>query len=341
MKEAAFLEGSARGTFFLQKEGSPRNTHTMFESFLAQLSRYETVILHRHKNPDGDALGSQIGLKHLITENYPKKRVYMVGDVAGRYAFMDDSVMDETPDETYCDALAVILDTSAKELISDERYTLAKATARIDHHIFCEKIAETEVTDSSFESCCGLITALAMEAGWKMTPLAAKSLFTGMVTDSGRFRYDAVNARTFRLASYLMEQPIDTNEIYGNLYAADFDQVLLRARYALKIRFTEHHVAYVYAARDDVRELGADTFTISRGLVNVMADIRGVHIWVNFTEDEKGVLCELRSDRTNINPVAVAFGGGGHQKASGATVADRETAMQMLDALDKLAEETC
>ncbi len=313
----------------------------MFESFLAQLSRYETIILHRHKNPDGDALGSQIGLKHLIAENYPEKKVYMVGDRAGRYAFMDDSVMDETPDEAYRDALAVILDTSAKALISDERYTLAKATARIDHHIFCEKIAETEVTDSGFESCCGLITALAMEAGWKMTPLAAKSLFTGMVTDSGRFRYDAVNARTFRLASYLMEQPIDTNEIYGNLYAADFDQVLLRARYALKIRFTEHHVAYVYAARDDVRALGADTFTVSRGMVNVMADIRGVHIWVNFTEDEKGVLCELRSDRTNINPVAVAFGGGGHQKASGATVADRETAMQMLDALDKLAEETC
>ena len=313
----------------------------MFEFFLAQLSRYETVILHRHKNPDGDALGSQIGLKHLITENYPEKKVYMVGDRAGRYAFMDDSVMDETPDEAYRDALAVILDTSAKALISDERYTLAKATARIDHHIFCEKIAETEVTDSSFESCCGLITALAMEAGWKMTPLAAKSLFTGMVTDSGRFRYDAVNARTFRLASYLMEQPIDTNEIYGNLYAVDFDQVLMRARYALKIRFTAHHVAYVYATRDDVRALGADTFTVSRGMVNVMADIRGVHIWVNFTEDEKGVLCELRSDRANINPVAVAFGGGGHQKASGATVADRETAIQMLDALDKLAEETC
>ena len=51
------------------------------------------------------------------------------------------------------------------------------------------------------------------------------------------------------------------------------------------------------------------------------------------------MLCELRSDRVNINPIAVLFGGGGHQKASGATVADRETAMEMLESLDKLAEE--
>lgn len=340
-ERSGFLRGEREGNLLSPERKLPSQNNKMFESFLDQISRHETIILHRHKNPDGDALGSQIGLKHLIAENYPGKKVYMVGDAAGRYAFMDDSVMDETPDEAYCGALAVILDTSAKALISDGRYTLAEETARIDHHIFCEKIAETEVTDSSFESCCGLIALLAMEAGWTMTPLAAKSLFTGMVTDSGRFRYDAVNARTFRLASYLMEQPIDTNEIYSNLYAIDFEQVQLRARYALKIRFTEHRVAYVYATRDDVRELGADTFTISRGMVNVMADIRGVHIWVNFTEDEKGVLCELRSDRANINPVAVAFGGGGHQKASGATVPDRKTAMRMLEALDRLAEETC
>ena len=71
-------------------------------------------------------------------------------------------------------------------------------------------------------------------------------------------------------------------------------------------------------------------------MVNTMADIKGVDIWVNFTETEKGVLCELRSDKYNINPIAVKYGGGGHDKASGATVADRETAMAMLKDLDSL-----
>ncbi|MBP3702000.1 MAG: DHH family phosphoesterase, partial [Lachnospiraceae bacterium] len=154
----------------------------MFEKILEEIRQASRIIIHRHNNPDGDALGSQIGLKHIIRENFPDKEVYMVGDAAGRYAFMEDSQMDQIPDACYEGALAIVLDTSARALISDERYPLAARTARIDHHIFCEEIAQVEVIDNSYESCCGLIAQFAMEGGLRLTPLAAKSLYTGMVT---------------------------------------------------------------------------------------------------------------------------------------------------------------
>lgn len=311
----------------------------MFENVIKEIWAYDRIIIHRHSKPDGDALGSQIGLKHILKENFPEKQVLAVGDSAGRYGFMDDSVMDTVADGDYAGALAVILDTSAKSLISDDRYTLAEKTVRIDHHIFCETIADVEVTDTSYESCCGLIAAFAMECGLRLTPIAAKSLFTGMVTDSGRFRYAATSARTFRLAAFLMEQPFDINDIYRNLYADDFSMIRLRAQFVLKVKFTEHSVAYIYTDREQMQALDADTFTISRGMVNTMSDIRGVDIWVNFTETEAGVLCELRSGRYNINPVAVKYGGGGHAKASGATVKTREEAMRMLADLDAMAGE--
>ena len=292
----------------------------MFELIRDAIAAHQTIILHRHTNPDGDALGSQIGLKHLILANYPDKTVHMVGDGAGRYGFMADSIMDEIPDSAYQGALAIVLDTSAKSLISDTRYTLAAQTARIDHHIFVEKIADIEATDDTFESCCGLVAQMAQECGWSLNLQAATALFTGMVTDSGRFRYDATNARTFRLASYLMEQPIDTNALYRNLYASDYAQLVVRAKFLLHVQFTEKNVAYVYTTMDGKAEYGVDDFTLSRGMVNSMADMRGVDIWVNFTESDKGVLCELRSSRFNINPIAVKYGGGGHMKASGATL---------------------
>ena len=311
----------------------------MFETILSLIQKYDRIIIHRHNHPDGDALGSQIGLKHLILENFPEKEVFTVGDEAGRYAFMEDSVMDVIPDKAYKGALAIILDTSAKKLISDERYTLAAETARIDHHIFCETIANHEVTDSSFESCCGLITAFAMECGLRLSTLAAKSLYTGMVTDSGRFRYDSTTAQTFRLAAFLLENNIDTNEIFLNLYANDFEQMKLKAQYVLKIQLTARNVAYIYTTLDEMRAMQADTFSISRGMVSCMADIKSVDIWVNFTETEAGVLCELRSSRFNINPIAVKYGGGGHAKASGATVKDRSEAMQMLSDLDAMMGE--
>ena len=311
----------------------------MFEKIVEKIKAYDRIIIHRHSHPDGDALGSQIGLKHLIIKNYPGKEVLMAGDEAGRYAFMNDSQMDEIPDSAYEGALAVILDTSAPHLISDDRYKLAAETLRLDHHIFVEKIADTEVTDTSFESCCGLVTALAMEAGWYLSPVAAQSLYTGMVTDSGRFRYDSTTARTFRLASFLREQPFDVNEIYRCLYADDFEMMKLRAKFVLKVQFTEKNVAYIYTDKEELSSLNADLFSISRGMVGVMADIRGVDIWANFTETEKGVLCELRSSRFNINPIAVKYGGGGHAKASGATLKNKEEAMMMLADLDQMMEE--
>lgn len=311
----------------------------MFEAIMQELRAYDTIIIHRHNRPDGDAMGSQIGLKHILLENFPEKKVYVVGDEPRFFGFMEDSRMDEIPDSCYQGALAVILDSGAPALISDPRYSLAERSVRLDHHIFSGKIADVEVVDTSFESCCGLVTAMAVESGLRLNPLAATSLYTGMVTDSGRFRYDGTTARTFALASKLMEQNIDTNKLFRNLYADKFESKLLKAKFIQKIQFTENRVAYIYTTREELQALDVDVFTASRGMVNTMADIQGTEIWANFTETEEGVLCELRSADKNINPIAVKYGGGGHAKASGATVADRETAMAMLAELDAMIGE--
>ena len=311
----------------------------MFEKIMEQITAHDTIILHRHKNPDGDALGSQIGLKHLLKNAFPEKTILAVGDDAGRFSFMDDSVMDAVADDVYAYALAIVLDTSASHLISDERYATAHALCRIDHHLFCETIAPIEVVDSSAESCCSLITAMAMEQHLPLSPIAARSLYTGMVTDSGRFRYDATTEKTFQRAAFLMSQPIDLNSIYQHLYAQDYEQARLRAQFILKVQFTGNNVGYIYTTKEELASYGVSTFTISRGMVNTMADLKGVSIWVNFTETDDGVLCELRSSDKNINPIAVEYGGGGPMKASGATVKNRKEAMQMLSDLDEMAGE--
>ena len=310
----------------------------MFKKVIETIEKYDRIIIHRHSNPDGDAIGSQVGLKHILKENYPEKEIYAVGDASKRYGFIEDSATDTIPDEYYNGALAFVLDTSATALISDERYKLADTVIKMDHHIFCEEFANIEVIDTSFESCCGLIGMFAMQTGLKLTPIAAKALYTGMITDSGRFRYDSVSAQTFQVASFLMEQKFNTNDIFSNLYADELNSVQLRAKFVLKINKTEHPVAYIYTTLEEAKGYNADTFTISRGMVNTMGDIKGIDIWVNFTETENGVLCEIRSNKYNINPIAVKYGGGGHAKASGATIKDREEAMNMLSDLIALTK---
>ena len=308
----------------------------MFKEVLEKINSYDTIIIHRHSNPDGDAIGCQVGLKLILQANFPNKRIFAVGDQPKRYAFIEESTPDEIPNEYYENALAIILDTSANALISDNRYLLADCTVKIDHHIYCEKIADIEVTQTSYESCCGLVAQFAYDCKLIMPCLAAKALYTGMITDSGRFRYDSTSPQTFKMAAYLLEQKFETGDIFRNLYSDDFEFIKLKAQFILKIQFTDKKVAYIYTSPEELATYNADTFTISRGMVNTMAEIKGVDVWANFTHTENGILVELRSSIYNVNQVAVKYGGGGHLKASGATLKSIEEMNLMIKDLNDL-----
>ena len=310
----------------------------VFEKALEIIKAHDTIIIYRHSNPDGDALGSQVGLCEIIKDNYPEKRVFIVGDESDRYGFIVNRAMDNLEDALIPSSLSIILDTSSPHLISGERWKESEETLRFDHHLFVEKIADYEVVDSSYESCCGLITDFAMSLSLCVSDKAARALYTGLITDSGRFLYDSVSSRTHILAAFLLERSFDRNEIYRNLYVEDLESVKRRLSFMERIKFTYNNVAYVYSTNEDVEKMGVSPFSVSRGMVNTMANLKGVHIWVNFTEDGDKVLCELRSDSYDINKIAVKYGGGGHLKASGATLKSKEEAMKMLHDLDKLVE---
>lgn len=310
----------------------------MYNRVLKFIREAKTIIIHRHSRPDGDALGSQIGLKEAIKATFPRKEIYMVGDMTPRYEFMGK--MDEIDDEKYKDALVFVLDTSEQSMISDERYLTGKHLIKIDHHIAKESFGDIEIVDTTYESCCGLVAFLIDRIRLKMTDYGAKSLYTGMVTDSGRFRYDSTTSKTFEIASKLLKHNFNINEIYNHLYTDTLEMVKLRAQFTMKFKLTDENVAYIKTTQEEMKEYNVDIFSISRNMVNTMAGIKGINIWVNFTEDIDGrVIAEIRSSKYNINNIAVKYGGGGHKAASGATLKNFEEADMMLNDLNELAKE--
>lgn len=310
----------------------------MYNRVLKFIREAKTIIIHRHSRPDGDALGSQIGLKEAIKATFPRKEIYMVGDMTPRYEFMGK--MDEIEDEKYKDALVFVLDTSEQSMISDERYLTGKHLIKIDHHIAKESFGDIEIVDTTYESCCGLVAFLIDRIRLKMTDYGAKSLYTGMVTDSGRFRYDSTTSKTFEIASKLLKHNFNINEIYNHLYTDTLEMVKLRAQFTMKFKLTDDNVAYIKTTQEEMKEYNVDIFSVSRNMVNTMAGIKGINIWVNFTEDIDGrVIAEIRSSKYNINNIAVKYGGGGHKAASGATLKNFEEADMMLNDLNELAKE--
>ncbi len=308
----------------------------MFNKVLKAIKEYDTIIIQRHSRPDGDALGSQIGLKEAIKATFPRKKVFAVGDQIDRYSFIGE--MDIIEDKFYKDALVFILDTSETFMISDDRYKMGKYVIKIDHHIYKETYGDLSIVDTEYESCAGLVADIIFKMKLKMTENAAKALYTGLVTDSGRFRYESTTSRTFLTAAKLLETKFNMTEVYNNLYSDDLETVRLRANFVLRFQLTKNNVAYIKTTKENLKDLGIDFYSVSRTMVNTMAGIRGIDIWVNFTEDQENnaVVAEIRSSKYNINTIATKYGGGGHKGASGASLKSFEEADQMLEDLDNL-----
>lgn len=311
----------------------------MYKQILDKIKEYDTIIIHRHNRPDGDALGSQIGLKEALKLNFPEKRIFAVGDESDRLGFIGQ--MDKISDDEYNDSLVIVLDTAEPPLISDERYQKGKFIIKIDHHISRNEYGDLNLVDTSFESCAGLIAHFLIETNLQIDTSSAKPLFTGIVTDSGRFRYDSTTSRTFEIVARLLKEDFAITDIYNELYLDDLELVRLKAHFMLNFNLTENNVAYMKNTNDDIIRFNTNFFTMSRGMVNTMAGIRGIPIWVNFTEDIENnvVVAEIRSNKYNINEIAVKYGGGGHKFASGASLASWEEADQMLKDLDNIVKE--
>ena len=252
----------------------------MYKDIIKLIKKYDTIIIHRHKNPDGDALGSQLGLKRLIELNYPSKTVYAVGD-ENNYVFLGR--MDTINDDIYNNALVFILDVSVKALVSDDRYKLADHVIIIDHHLNPADIGDTVVIESSYIACAEIICELAQTNNLKLDEKGATPLLTGIITDSGRFLYPNVNAKTFKMAAYLIECGAEIQEVYEMLYIEEVNHKKLKAYFINNFKLTKNNVAYMKNNLSVRDEFNVPTFTVSRAMVNQMGGMKDINIWANFT----------------------------------------------------------
>lgn len=304
------------------------------------IEKYDKIIIHRHKNPDGDAIGSQYGLALTLKHNFRNKKVFVVGDINDR---IYQAKMDEIDDKEYNDALAIICDTSASHMISDDRYNLASERIVIDHHQNDTDLDNLSVfyKDSNYSSASAMIVDLLREWKLDIPSEAATYLYGGIVTDTGRFLYLKENnaKQTLELASYIVQFNPDINGYYDYLYVEPLKMKQAKAMFS-SFELTENNVAYRKNPYDLVLKSGLDFFSVSRGMVNQMAGIKEVKIWVNFTENEKNeVIAEIRSRGITVVDIAKNFGGGGHNEACGATLGSFNEAELMLIELNERARE--
>ena len=310
---------------------------TVLDTIFDKLAAAETIMLFRHVRIDGDCVGATKGLKAVLRATWPDKQVYIIDDEHSDYlAFLgeDDAPVD---DAVYRDALGVVIDVGNRERISNQKYALCREIIKIDHHIPRDAYGDVNWVEDERSSACEMIAAFCERFRDRLvlTAEAATCLYTGMVTDSGRFLYEGVKGETMRLAGMLMDAGVDLQRLYAQLYLRDFDALKFKAHIYEQMQLTPGGVAYIHVTREMQQRFGL-TFEAACTAVSALADIRGVLCWLAFIDTAEGdIRVRLRSRFTAINGIAEHYHGGGHACASGATVYSAEE----MDALIREADE--
>ena len=314
---------------------------TAMQAVLAKIEEYEKIVIFRHKMPDGDAIGSTKGLREILRLSFPEKTIILNNcDSSDYLEFLGDEDEPQT-DEFYADALGIVIDTATAKRISNPRFALCREVVKIDHHIPIESYGNTEWVEEERSSSCEMIVQFydVFKDRLKLSPEAATYLYTGMVTDSGRFRYREVSGDTLRLAAILLDQGIDADRIYAHLYMKDVSSMRLQAWALSHIKFTESGVAYLYITRQ-VQEKYDLSFESASAAVSYMDSIKDSLIWLAFIESGDGsIRVRLRSRFVTVSELAESYGGGGHACAAGATVGSRREMNRLIADADRILAE--
>ena len=309
---------------------------TVKQQILSTIKDYDKIVLSRHVRPDGDAVGATLGLAALIRSTWPQKDIRVVNEDSSDFlAFLGPE--DPAPaDDFYADALAIIVDSGTADRVANPKIGLARETVVIDHHMPEEPWGDIRWVEPHRSSVCEMITEFYVfhRDELVMTPDAARALYTGIITDSNRFRWPSTSGDTLRLAAVLLEQGIDTETLFAHLYLEDYSYFKYKAYVYEHLQMTEHGVAYLFVTQEMQKLFGLDREAASN-TVDLMDSIKGALIWLAFIENPDGVIrVRLRSRFTEVRPLASRWRGGGHDRASGATVYSWEEAEQLIAEAD-------
>ena len=312
-------------------------------AILNKIREYDRIMIFRHIRNDGDCVGASKGLKAILQASFPEKDILLIDDDGSQYlAFLGPEDAD-VADELYREALAIVVDTATAARISNQKFTLCKEVIKIDHHIPVEDYGILNWVEEDRSSACEMIVDFynSFRDQLVLNKEAASYLYTGMVTDSGRFRYAGVSGETMRCAGILLDAGIDTETLFAHLYLDDYDFLKFKAHIYENMNITENGVAYVHVTKEMQERFHLIPEEASNA-VSMMDKIKGCLCWLAFidsTKDPGVIRVRLRSRFMTVNQIAENHHGGGHACASGATVYSVEEMRQLIAEADTAIKE--
>ena len=293
------------------------------DNILEEINKANSIVILTHENPDGDAVGTALALYNALKQ-YGKNPDIIIPEYSKVFEFLPgiDDIKKESNVEKY--DLAISVDCATIKMLNGfaNYFESAKMKIDIDHHGTNTMYGDINFVNPVAPACAQILITILEYFGMEITKDIGSCILTGIITDTGGFKYSGVTAETFEFVAWLLNKGVNVSKIYRQVL-----QVKTKANFELhriasdRIEFLEDgKIAFTYITEEDEQKVGAQNGD-HEGIVEVGRDIEGVEVSIFVRQTEKGCKVSLRSnDYVNVSDVCLMFGGGGHQKAAGALI---------------------
>lgn len=307
----------------------------MYKKLLNEIKKVESIVIFRHTNPDGDAFGSSLGLQEIIQENFPKKKVFIGSLQTTKFTNKFFPKTNKISDDIIENSLLIITDTANTERIDGPEIDYSKSI-KIDHHPNIDDYGKMFVGGDHYSSASEIITEFAIKNKLKISNKAAKYLYIGIVTDTGRFQYESTSRKTHELTGILIEKDFDVKEIFSKMLNKSENQIKFNSKLQTNIKY-EGKVAYVIMPKKLNDKYNIDYSSASSSVYLVMgAEETKYGLFASKDPETGKYRVSIRSKEKAINKIAEYFGGGGHAMASGIKLNNKKQIKEVLLKLKEL-----
>jgi len=288
-----------------------------------EIQKSNDIVILTHESPDGDAVGSALAM-YLTLKKMGKTVDVIIPEYASMFNFLPgaDQIKKEGKQEPYDLAISVDV-TGINRLNGFAKYfENANVKIQIDHHQVNEMFADYNFVDPASPACAQNLIFIIEQLGVEIDKEIGTCLLTGIITDTGGFKYEGVSAETFEFTSWLLAKGVNVSDVYKRVM-----QTKTRANFELRklimdrMEFLcDNKVTFTYMTLEDEKSVGAAPGD-HEGLVEIGRDIEGVEVSIFLREIENGYKASLRSNNyINVSDVCIAFNGGGHKRAAGCNI---------------------
>lgn len=306
----------------------------LIDSIKHDLARAQRIMLVSHVRPDGDAISSLLAFGEVLSADGKDVQLVLEDGVPRALRFLEGwELVDKTIKPPF--DLTISLDSADRKRLGSQIDPQFKIDINIDHHATNTRFGRTNLVDEDAVATCAILAELLPLLGYSIPAHVAKTLVTGILTDSQGFKTLNTNAKALRLTADLMEKGADLSQVYNQ---ALVNRSLEATRYwgaGLSRLQSEDHISWTSLTLQDRRDAGY------RGrddadLVNILSAIEGTKVAVIFIEQsaEEVKVSWRGGPGINVAKMAAEFGGGGHVAAAGAMIAGSldEVAMRVIEA---------